>query len=1151
MTASAFVPGSVVPAANSSLLASTSASPSPLGDTGHEAAGPFSELVDQAIADGEAGKSTPSAPAPTSAPTTAPSSRTKPSAPGLDRSSTTKFGGRVLMGTPRPAHTEGTAETADAAAATAASARPLTTPKAAPPTPNAKADPNATTSSHPDSASDAPSDDAPAKTSTAAAPEALITVVASTSEVAGCVAVLPEVPPANLPPTSSSRGEGKDSMPLRPAQSGAVQRPQATAPGLVPAAVPAVPAAARTELTANPTEAAPPSTAVPLPDTAPASLTASSTQRPRGEPPTSTAHLEAVSAAETKSLPPGTPVTSRHGAVGVPSPSASPVPTVAIPVTGSALRGQAAPSEAVVLTSAPEQVMATDGESAAAVAITEDSRSFPASRPADAQPSSPPPVVPGLRPVHVSAFSGTREFRPTFSASTRPSLSPEEISFDEFAGMGEAADLQPELSADVVELREPAGTSARVPSQPRPSATASALGSETSRKVEAEDSAETLTTANEEIGEQVSTPRAIPGWDPARVAKGSPRLGGVTVRSATPSASTTLATSATTSAAAMTTPSVMSARSRVSTPSVVISRGDGLTTDWAGSTTADPRRVLPQREVVVSTVPGEVTLPALRAGQGRSGATNEGLEISSGNAVEPGKVEGSLFGLTSPPAAEASLSREASSTPTQPTRATSAEPSKSDDERAFPTEERATPASVSVTSGVPLPHVSTSFGPRPLTDERRSSAVPAVELVTDPLALLESLEAAVIEETFGNPKPTAAAPATTAASTKSASGSKIERPGTTTETTAKPVGRVPEASAEHKSPTREHLVDSPVPRATMTTAQTSAAAEAILSRMAAQMEEASVAGPSGPGRRRKEALEIVPTRDRMMAARLRSDVGTSSADLDDGMSEARFANKNAADSGHKLPGGRHSAEPGQEVIVARGGTPPRRFTPSAEDGLSGMLATAGSPRSVDLATPTMTAGSVASTHESAVERIHRLESLVTREVSLLRRSDAQNVSLVLRPDRDTELSVWLSQRDGRMEAEIRCERGDFAGLNGQWRQLQEVLADQHVRLLPLREAGQAVAESSSSSGLNLGQRDERSSSQSQSQSQSHTSTSSGNGDLSNPFGGGNRQRSGNAGELEQGHEGTRPTSTRGTVRVAPTRTEPARPVRRDHWEFWA
>jgi hypothetical protein len=96
--------------------------------------------------------------------------------------------------------------------------------------------------------------------------------------------------------------------------------------------------------------------------------------------------------------------------------------------------------------------------------------------------------------------------------------------------------------------------------------------------------------------------------------------------------------------------------------------------------------------------------------------------------------------------------------------------------------------------------------------------------------------------------------------------------------------------------------------------------------------------------------------------------------------------------------------------------------------------------------------------------VERLSQLVLRETSLLRQHGSDAMSVVLRPDAQTELFVHFSQRNGQLQAAIRCERGDFQQLNTLWPQLQESLAHQKVTLGSLQETSSADL---GNSGLSL------------------------------------------------------------------------------------
>ncbi len=88
----------------------------------------------------------------------------------------------------------------------------------------------------------------------------------------------------------------------------------------------------------------------------------------------------------------------------------------------------------------------------------------------------------------------------------------------------------------------------------------------------------------------------------------------------------------------------------------------------------------------------------------------------------------------------------------------------------------------------------------------------------------------------------------------------------------------------------------------------------------------------------------------------------------------------------------------------------------------------------------------------AAASVERIATLVGRETTLFRQHGSDSMAVVLRPDANTELLVHLSRHNGQIEANVRCERGDFQQLNALWSQLQEALGHQKVRLAPLEES---------------------------------------------------------------------------------------------------
>jgi hypothetical protein len=84
--------------------------------------------------------------------------------------------------------------------------------------------------------------------------------------------------------------------------------------------------------------------------------------------------------------------------------------------------------------------------------------------------------------------------------------------------------------------------------------------------------------------------------------------------------------------------------------------------------------------------------------------------------------------------------------------------------------------------------------------------------------------------------------------------------------------------------------------------------------------------------------------------------------------------------------------------------------------------------------------------------VERISKLVLGEAALIKQHSSESMAVVLRPDAETELFVHLTQRNGQIEATVRCERGDLQHLGALWGQLQESLAQQKVRLAPLQES---------------------------------------------------------------------------------------------------
>jgi hypothetical protein len=111
--------------------------------------------------------------------------------------------------------------------------------------------------------------------------------------------------------------------------------------------------------------------------------------------------------------------------------------------------------------------------------------------------------------------------------------------------------------------------------------------------------------------------------------------------------------------------------------------------------------------------------------------------------------------------------------------------------------------------------------------------------------------------------------------------------------------------------------------------------------------------------------------------------------------------------------------------------------------------------STDFGSPAPTLSNARATSEPRLsltpEQIDRLSRSLSREIVFINKSDLASLSVVIRPDPRTELSVQFHRRNGEIEATIRCDRGNQELWQQHWPELQSLLADKSVRLLPLEE----------------------------------------------------------------------------------------------------
>jgi hypothetical protein len=101
------------------------------------------------------------------------------------------------------------------------------------------------------------------------------------------------------------------------------------------------------------------------------------------------------------------------------------------------------------------------------------------------------------------------------------------------------------------------------------------------------------------------------------------------------------------------------------------------------------------------------------------------------------------------------------------------------------------------------------------------------------------------------------------------------------------------------------------------------------------------------------------------------------------------------------------------------------------------------------------------TSVTGVADVEKVEGQIRTQAVEFKRIGADSMSVVLKPDAQTELHMQLRMEQGQVHVVVECKRGDAAALNGGWGQLQQSLAGQGIR----------VSELQNSSGTNFSQED--------------------------------------------------------------------------------
>lgn len=177
----------------------------------------------------------------------------------------------------------------------------------------------------------------------------------------------------------------------------------------------------------------------------------------------------------------------------------------------------------------------------------------------------------------------------------------------------------------------------------------------------------------------------------------------------------------------------------------------------------------------------------------------------------------------------------------------------------------------------------------------------------------------------------------------------------------------------------------------------------------------------------------------------RENAGTGVAPDAGAMKNAENVNKVAGLDAKVLPGGKvgraaNDVAPQLATVSAR--TPENS---GSDFNLPPMLAGAANPSLAEnagvIALPSLT--------DAHLRTVERTQEMVVMHALRLAKSDAESLSVVIRPGGGAELSLELRQRNGEVEALAVLQRGDFQMLNQHWPELQAKLELRGIKLAAL------------------------------------------------------------------------------------------------------
>ncbi len=123
--------------------------------------------------------------------------------------------------------------------------------------------------------------------------------------------------------------------------------------------------------------------------------------------------------------------------------------------------------------------------------------------------------------------------------------------------------------------------------------------------------------------------------------------------------------------------------------------------------------------------------------------------------------------------------------------------------------------------------------------------------------------------------------------------------------------------------------------------------------------------------------------------------------------------------------------------------------------------------SVSSAATTTTVNILAAPTDARMQLVERTHDLISAHALRVQEAKTDSMSVVLKPDSGTELSLQLRQKDGVVEAQAMLSQGDHQLLNQHWADLQARLELRGIKLSPL--GGEGTLNSGNFSSENGGQ----------------------------------------------------------------------------------